>query len=151
MITGIRPTAEIAVRAGFTHIQFTQIEEEHASAVDKYLSSLKAIPSPYLIEGKLSKKAQKGKIIFEQVGCAHCHSGNWFTDLKMHDIGALGEFDRQNTWDTPTLIEVWRTGPYLHDGRSATMKEVFSKEKHGLKNELSAAEIEQLTEYVLSL
>ena len=38
LITGIRPTAEIAVRAGFTHIQFTQIEEGQAKAVDKYLS-----------------------------------------------------------------------------------------------------------------
>ena len=40
MITGIRPTAEIAVRAGFTHIQFAQIEEGQAIAVDKYLKSL---------------------------------------------------------------------------------------------------------------
>jgi len=151
MITGIRPTAEIAVRAGFTHIQFTQIDEEYAVAVDKYLQSLTAIPSPYLIEGKLNEKAQKGKLVFEQVGCGHCHSGNWFTDLKMHEIGKESEFDRQNTWDTPTLIEVWRTGPYLHDGRSATMKEVFSKEKHGLQKELSEEEIAQLTEYVLSL
>lgn len=151
MITGIRPTAEIAVRSGFTHIQFTQIEEEYAVAVDKYLRSLKPIPSPYLIQGQLSDKAQNGKLIFEREGCSHCHSGNWFTDLKMHEIGNQGDYDRQNTWDTPTLIEVWRTGPYLHDGRSATMKEVFSNEKHGLKKELSVEEIEQLTEYVLSL
>jgi len=31
------------------------------------------------------------------------------------------------------------------------MKEVFSKEKHGLQKELSEEEIAQLTEYVLSL
>lgn len=151
MITGIRPNAEIAVRAGFTHIQFTNIEEDKAAAVDKYLRSLKAVPSPYLIDNKLSEKAQKGKLIFEKVGCAYCHSGNWFTDLKMHEIGIPGEYDRQNTWDTPTLVEVWRTGPYLHDGRSATMKNVFLKEKHGLQTELSEEEIDQLTEYVLSL
>ena len=67
MITGIRPTAEIAVRKGFTHIQFTQIEEAHAAAVDTYLKSLKAVPSPYLVEGELSEKAQKGKAIFENI------------------------------------------------------------------------------------
>ncbi len=151
MITGIRPNAGFAVRAGFTHIQFTQIEEEKAIAVDKYLQSLKAIPSPYLINGKLSHKAQKGKEVFEKVGCGYCHSGNWFTDLKMHEIGKQGEYDGQNSWDTPTLIEVWRTGPYLYNGRSATMQEIFSKEKHGLRTQLSEVEIEQLTEYVLSL
>ena len=151
MITGIRANAEIAVRAGFTHIQFTQVEESYAAAVDKYLKSLKAVPSPFLIDGKLSEKAQKGKIVFEEQGCVHCHSGNCYTDLKMHEIGTQGEYDRQNTWDTPTLIEVWRTGPYLHDGRSATIEEVFSKEVHGLQKELSQEEIEQLSEYVLSL
>jgi len=66
-------------------------------------------------------------------------------------MGRQGEYDHQNTWDTPTLIEVWRTGPYLHDGRCATMEEVFSIEKHGLRNELPEEEIEQLSEYVLSL
>ncbi len=148
MITGIRPSAEIAVRAGFTHIQFTHIEEENATAVDKYLQSLQAVPSPYLIDGKLSKKARKGKIVFERENCGYCHSGSWFTDLKMHRTGKQGE---EETWDTPTLIEVWRTGPYLFDGRSATMQEVFSKEKHGMDKELSAEEIDQLSEYVLSL
>ena len=69
----------------------------------------------------------------------------------MHEIGTQGDYDRQNTWDTPTLVEVWRTGPYLHDGRSATMKEVFSTEKHGLQTKLSDEEIDQLTEYILSL
>lgn len=151
MITGIRPNAEIAVRAGFTHIQFTQIEEAHAAAVDSYLRSLKAVPSPYLVDGKLSEKAQKGKLVFEELGCGFCHSGNWFTDLKTHEIGTQSKYDRQNTWDTPTLIEVWRTGPYLHDGRIATMKEVFLKEKHGLERNLTEEEIDYLTEYVMSL
>jgi YVTN family beta-propeller protein len=151
MITGIRPDAETAVRAGFTHIQFVQIKEEHAKAVDEYLKSLTAVPSPFLLNGELSPTAQKGKVVFEQVGCAHCHHGVWFTDQKRHEIGRQGEFDHQNKWDTPTLIEVWRTGPYLHDGRSATMKEVFTTEKHGLRKDLSEEEIEQLVEYVLSL
>ncbi len=151
MLTGIRPNAEAGVRAGFIHIQFTQIEEQHATAVDKYLMSLRAIPSPYLVNGKLNEKAQKGKVIFENVGCIQCHSGKLFTDQKMHEIGKKDEYDDNNNWDTPTLIEVWRTGPYLYDGRAATIKNVFAKDKHGLNKELSNKEIEWLTEYVLSL
>ena len=148
MITGIRPDAETAVRAGFTHIQFVQFEEEHAKAVDAYLRSLKPMPSPYLVDGQLSPQAEKGKEVFESVGCAYCHKGPWFTDQKRHEIGIQGEYDHQNRWDTPTLIEVWRSGPYLHDGRSATMKEVFTVEK---RKELSEEEIDALVEYVLSL
>jgi cytochrome c peroxidase len=151
MITGIRPSAEVAVRKGFTHIQFTLIEEEHATAVDKYLQSLKPIPSPYLVNGELSEKAQKGKLIFESNSCIHCHTGPYFTDQKTHEIGKQGEYDHQNKWDTPTLIEIWRSGPYLHDGRSATMQEMLGKEMHGLRNALSEEEVDQLSEYVLSL
>jgi cytochrome c peroxidase len=151
MITGIRPTAEISVRAGFRHIQFTHIDEGKAKAVDHYLRSLKAVPSPYLIEGKLSEKALKGKEVYERAGCGNCHSGPYFTDGKKYEIGIPGPADRTTVWDTPTLIEVWRTAPYLHDGRSATMEEVFVKEKHGIEDELDEEEIGQLTEFVLSL
>lgn len=151
MITGIRPSAEVAVRKGFTHIQFTQIEETHAVAVDNYLKSLIPVPSPYLVDGELSNKAKKGKQVFENTGCNHCHFGSYFTDQKRHEMGKQGAYDHQNTWDTPTLIEVWRTGPYLHDGRSATMKDVFIEEQHGLRKELSNDEMEQLVEYVMSL
>ena len=151
MITGIRPSAEVAVRKGFTHIQFTQVEESHAVAVDNYLKSLVPVPSPYLVNRELSKKAKKGKEVFESVGCNHCHPSPYYTDQKRHEIGVQGEYDHQNSWDTPTLIEVWRTAPYLHDGRSATIAEVFSVEKHGLQQKLSDEELEQLVEYVLSL
>jgi YVTN family beta-propeller protein len=151
MITGIRPSAEIAVRKGFTHIQFTQIEESHAAAVDSYLKSLVPVPSPYLVKGNLSERSQKGKEVFERVGCNYCHSGPYYTDQKQHEMGVQGEYDHQNKWDTPTLVEVWRTGPYLHDGRSASMEDVFRKEKHGLRKEISDEELEQLVEYVMSL
>jgi YVTN family beta-propeller protein len=151
MITGIRESAEIAVRAGFRYIQFVEIEEGHTKAVDYYLKSLKAVPSPYLEDGKLSAKAEKGKVVFEKIGCTSCHSGPYYTDMQIHGIGTQGEYDHQNNWDTPTLIEVWRSGPYLHDGRCATMKEVFTEEEHGIWEEVTEEEIEQLVEYVMSL
>ena len=54
-------------------------------------------------------------------------------------------------WDTPTLREVWRTAPYLFDGRAATMEEVFEIHKHGIDKKVSKKEIKALTEYVNSL
>lgn len=150
MISGIRATAEIAVHAGFKFIQFFDINEEHADCVDAYLKSLRPVPSPYLINGELTEKAKKGRKVFEKQGCGECHSGPYFTDLKMHRIGEEVEFE--NGWDTPTLREVWRTAPYLFNGRATTMEEVFSVYKHGLENKkISKKDIEALTEYVNSL
>jgi YVTN family beta-propeller protein len=149
MISGIRETAEMAVRAGFTRIQFAEISEDHALCVDKYLKSLRPVPSPYLIDGKLSEKAERGKRVFEKLGCGACHSGPYYTDLNMYRVGQDVEFEKG--WDTPTLIEVWRTAPYLFDGRAATMWDVYATHKHGIGKQVSEKEIEDLVEYVNSL
>ena len=150
MISGIRENAEIAVRAGFRLIQFFDIDEESAICVDNYLKSLRPIPSPYLVDGKLSQKAEEGRKVFEELKCHECHSGPYFTDMKMHRIGENIEFEKG--WDTPTLIEVWRTAPYLFNGSAVTLEEVFVKFKHGIeKQKVSQREIEALVEYVKSL
>ncbi len=149
MISGIRESAELAVRRGFTHIQFAEIPEEDAVCVDEYLMSLRPVPSPWLVGGKLSDKAERGKMVFERLGCGYCHSGIYYTDRKMHRIGQDIEFE--DGWDTPTLIEVWRTAPYLFDGRAATLEDVFRIHKHGLDKNISGKELEELVEYVKSL
>ena len=150
MISGIRENAVRAVRTGFKYIQFNEVSEEVATCVDEYLMSLKPVPSPWLVNGALSEKARRGKKVFERLHCDHCHNGPLYTDLKMYVIGEDVEFEKG--WDTPTLKEVWRTAPYLFDGRAATMQEVFDVHKHGIKGKkVSPQEIEELVEYVNSL
>ncbi|MBQ1254098.1 MAG: YVTN family beta-propeller repeat-containing protein [Alistipes sp.] len=151
MISGIREHAEKAVRAGFKYIQFNEVSEDIATCVDEYLKNLKPVPSPYLVNGELSGKAQRGRIVYQKYGCGMCHSGPYYTDCKMHVIGEDVEF--KQGWDTPTLVEVWRTAPYLFDGRAATMEEVFTVHRHGLnkKSKITSEEIDDLVEYVNSL
>lgn len=149
MISGIRPNAETAVRAGFVHIQFAQVEPERTEAVDEYLKSLQPLPSPYLKNGEFSEKAELGRDVFKKAKCNTCHSGPLFTDLEMYRIG---EVEFEAGWDTPTLIEVWRTSPYLHDGSASGLDELFTVKKHGLsKVRLRKREVNQLIEYINSL
>jgi len=155
MITGIRADAEIAVRAGIRNIQLTQRPEEDAVCIDKYLSSLSPLPSPYLVNGKLSPVAEKGKAIYEQAGCNQCHNGDYLTDMQMCDVGVGTGKDTDIRLDTPTLKEIWRTAPYLYDGRAKTIKEVLTifnqEDKHGVTSRLTEEEIDALEQYVLSL
>ncbi len=148
MISGIRANAEVAVRAGFKFIQFSQITEEDAVKVDEYLKSLSPLPSPLLIDGKKSELAVRGREVFVEQQCDACHSGPLYSSLKMYKIGDV-EFEKG--WDTPTLIEVWRTAPYLFDGRAATLSEVFMVHKHGIKKKISKKDVAALVEYVGSL
>ncbi|GHT31943.1 hypothetical protein FACS189427_11430 [Planctomycetales bacterium] len=145
------------VRSGFEHILFTPPDENGCKDIDAYIQSLAPAPSPYLVNGKLSEKAERGKKIFEtpKVGCVECHPAPLFTDLKIHDVNTKCYYDRKESFDTPTLIEVWRTAPYLHDGRYVNMKDVFVKGKHGDVNGgtegLTNEQIDDLVEYILSL
>lgn len=156
MSLGVRETAYTAVRAGIRHILFSVQPEEVANAIDEYLKSLKPLPSPYLVKGELSKSATRGKKIFNQAGCSKCHPAGLYTDLKQYDVGTQGEFDQPtDIFDTPTLIEVWRTAPYLHDGSAGSIKELFTlknkDDKHGSTKNLTEEQINDLVEFVLSL
>jgi cytochrome c peroxidase len=158
MAEGVRPTAEAGVRAGLSGILFADRPEDEAAAIDEYLRSLKPVPSPHLVDGRLSPAAERGKKLFEsdRTGCGDCHPAPLYTDLKPQKVGTRGAADYVDAFDTPTLIEVWRTAPYLHDGRHATIKELIVNGKHGAKDPagtrpLSEQEIDDLVEFVLSL
>lgn len=162
MVSGIRATAEVGVRAGIRFIQFAVRPEEDAAVIDEYLKSLKPIPSPRLARSRidprqfeLNENAKLGKKIFEKANCSMCHSGKLFTDLQKYNVGTGKDRQKNMEFDTPTLIEIWRTSPYLHDGRAATIKSVLTEfninNMHGSTSDLTEKQIEQLAEYVLSL
>jgi len=156
MISGVRAEAEMAVRAGITHIQFAVRPEEDAVAIDEYLKSMQPVPSPRLVDGKLSEAAVRGQQIFEDTGCVRCHPAPLYTDKLMHDVGSRTQFDRRDTFDTPTLVEVWRTAPYMHDGQYVTMEDLLTEGRHGQKDkggkvDLTDQQIADLVEYVKSL
>jgi YVTN family beta-propeller protein len=159
MSLGVRDKMETAVRAGFIHIQFTQPETGEVEAVIAYLKSLEPATSPHRQpDGSLTASAARGEAIFhrESTGCAQCHPSPLFTDLAMSDVGTSTPRDRgTSAYDTPSLVEAWRNPPFLHDGRAATMREVFTDhnadDAHGVTSTLSPAELDDLIEYLLSL
>lgn len=158
MSRGVRETGEDAVRAGIRHILFTVQPPEVGDTLDAYLKSLKPAPSPYLQKGALSQAAKRGKKLFNKpaVGCASCHPAGLTTDLQSYEVGTAGQFDKPgDAFDTPTLVEVWRTAPYLHDGSAATIRDVLTthnrRDMHGKTSQLSERQINDLIEYVLSL
>lgn len=158
MALGVRANAYIAVRAGIKNSLFTVQPEEVATAIDEYLKSLRPEPSPYLQNGKMSASARRGEKLFnsDRAGCAECHKAPLFTDLKLHDVGTRSQFDKPtDRFDTPTLLEIWRSAPYLHDGSALTVRDVLttrnSSGQHGEASHLTPGELDDLVAYVLSL
>jgi len=89
----------------------------------------------------LTESAQRGLELFRgKARCTRCHSGFNFSDEKFHNLGIgwdtntvdLGRYMvTENSEDigafkTPTLREISRTAPYMHDGRFKTLEEVVA-------------------------
>jgi cytochrome c peroxidase len=185
MSTGVRPSMEAATQKGFMFIQFRIVDEEIMAAVRAYQRSLQPEPSPYLkrtrgrkldcgvchhkgvkgtpdaahmpIDGELTPEAERGLALFKdsKVGCVKCHTGPLFTDLKLYDVGSRNELDRRDTFDNPTCYEMWRTGPFLHDGSAVTLLDMLTTrnrdDKHGVTSHLSKEDLEALAAYLRSL
>lgn len=155
MITGIRENAEVAVRKGMSFMLGTLLSEQIATDIDHYLKAMTPIPSPFLVNGQLSTTAKRGKKLFEKSHCSDCHLGEYFTDGKSYIVHSKTDDPLNTPYDTPTLRELWRTSPYLLDGRAVTIKQVLREhnadDRHGVSKGLSQKDIDDLAEYVLSL
>lgn len=157
MSEGVRISAEEAVRSGIMHILFADRPEDEPAAIDAYLISLRPVPSPHLVDGRLSPAAERGRKLFHspRVGCNRCHPAPLYTDMLPHDVQSKAPNEHTRAFDTPTLVEVWRTAPYLHDGRYATIRELLVEGRHGLTphalEKLTPAQIDDMVEFVLSL
>jgi len=112
------------------------------------------------IRGTLDQDAiERGKTLFNNpvVGCLDCHPTPYFTDFSVHDVGtADGPGERLGPEiDTPTLRDLHRSAPYLHDGSAATLIDVLTAgnpgDEHGVTAHLAEADLEDLVVYMLSL
>ena len=158
MSLGVRATAEVAVRTGIHNSLATLLPEAVAVAMDEWLRSLKPTSSPHLVNGRLSEAARRGEKVFKSTDtvCLNCHDSELFSDLHSYNVGTQNPFDKEDReFDTPTLRELWRTAPYLHDGSAATIRDVLTtrnpKDEHGKTSQLTAQQIDDLAEYLLSL
>jgi YVTN family beta-propeller protein len=108
-----------------------------------YLSTLAGPANPNPTD---TEAVVRGEQVFAEQECASCHAGTTGTDLMRHDVGTGGEFD------TPALRWLWMSAPYFHDGRAATLGDVFALPgAHQLITTLPAEDIDALVAYLLTL
>lgn len=118
-------------------------------ALAAYMAALDPPPSPFAID---SDTRRRGEIAFSRWGCASCHSGDAFTDRTLHELttdrigeAALQHNPRGLAFDTPGLLGAWASGPYFHDGSSATLRDtLFRSGFHGMGWAMDKQEVEDV-------
>ena len=95
----------------------------------------------------LSQQEESGMGIFRLKGnCVTCHVGPNFTDERFHNTGIAwrdgqladqgrfavsGREEDRGAFRTPTLREIARTAPYMHDGSIASLEEIIEHYDRG--------------------
>jgi YVTN family beta-propeller protein len=160
----------IQPKRGFEPVELSEDLAGRSADLDAlavYTNSFHFTLSPHIpAPGKLSAPAQRGKSLFfsEAVGCAKCHNGPYYTDsrlekpFKLHDVGTGGDDPSEKMgprYDTPTLLGVYRSAPYLHHGKAKTLHDVLTTcnkdDRHGKTSHLSASQRDDLVEFLKSL
>jgi cytochrome c peroxidase len=113
-------------------------------ALATFERSIVPAPAPFdrWIDGDetaIDAAAKRGFALFNgKARCSGCHTGHAFSDGSFHDIGTAQGTDvgrgrlfptstaLQYAFKTPTLRDVARRAPYMHDGSVATLKEVIA-------------------------
>ena len=111
---------------------------EELDALAAFMASLEVPLSPYPIP---PTEFRRGELVFSQLGCATCHTPPLYTDRQLHDVGTgnpqleRNSHGRGTRFDTPSLLGIWATAPYFHDGSAAILVDVL-----GMGNEHDVAE-----------
>jgi cytochrome c peroxidase len=130
--------ADASARVGFP-------PDEISRALASYVRSILSGDSPFdrFVNGDragLSPEQQLGLQVFRgRANCTACHVGPTFSDEKLHNTGVAwrngelrdegrfavsGKPADRGAFKTPTLREIARTAPYMHDGSVASLEAV---------------------------
>lgn len=123
-----------------------------------FIDSMPLPDNPHNL-GAPSDAQVRGEQVFQKAGCGTCHTGQTFASTTNANVGTMVTngpvIDTFAQLNTPSLLGLARTAPYLHDGSAPTLKDriMMGKETnlHGLTADLTDAEVDDLVVYLKSL
>lgn len=136
-------------------------------ALVAYIYSIEAPPNRYR-RSEPTEAQRRGKALFEraeradgtpiplQGRCITCHNGPYGTGREKFDVGTRRDTDSPGAvFDTPQLVNLTDTDPYLHDGAAATLESIWTQnsvhDEHGVVSDFNKNQLNDLVEYLRTL
>jgi len=135
------------------------------NALVAFMRSLHNPPNRYRAgDGTLTEAQARGKALFERTvmrdgspialrdRCVNCHPPPTYSGRQSFDVGSRSETDDTGEFDTPHLLNLYQSPPYLHDGKALTLEEIWTRfnpnDTHGITRDLSKSDLNDLIEYL---
>jgi cytochrome c peroxidase len=135
------------------------ISNDMAQQISAYLETLPSPENP-MRKAERTPAQARGAQVFTKANCQSCHAGEALTNNGFADVGTRNQVGPVQdapglSLNTPSLIGLARTAPYLHDGSALTLKDRLVRgkadDRHGSTAQLSDAEMNDLVAYLQSL
>ena len=149
----VRETAALSIYWGVRSELGLINKDTEVRQMGEFLKRLKPMASPTLVKGRLSEAGKRGREIYygDKADCKTCHPAPLFTDQKLQPA-MVNDIDKSPQFDTPSLIESWRTGPWDHLGSTDKFIDLMTNTRHTkTKERITADQLKDLNEYVMSL
>ncbi|HEY8089933.1 MAG TPA: cytochrome C peroxidase, partial [Polyangiaceae bacterium] len=141
-------------------ITFTRLKgsgDLRSMEMDALADYVQTLTPPPAVAAKadIAQRVARGSEIFhsQAAGCSQCHSGDRATDNERHDVQSKTNNDRSGNFNTPSLRFVGGGGPYFHDGRYKTLRQLLTDadRKMGHTAQLNNDDLEALESYLRTL
>jgi DNA-binding beta-propeller fold protein YncE len=167
---GTNPTLarQCGARLAVFFTRIAPFTPEELQAVNDYTVTVARPPNRHRRPGApLTDAQRRGKVLFNRERtndgreippegrCAFCHFAPYFTDRQRRDVGTRQASDRQGAFDVPHLNNIYDSAPYLHNGIANTLEEIWTVfnpyDKHGVTNDMTKDQLNDLIEYLKTL
>lgn len=159
-LLGVRDTAPYAWNGGVSDLA-TQVRKSVATTMHgpplsegqvrdlvEYLGTLAS--APVRAELPDEQRVRRGRDVFAKQGCAVCHAPPTYTSGKTYDVGLRDELGNRQ-FNPPSLRGVGQAQSFFHDGRAASLEDVFTRHGHQLKGALPGEELQDLLAFLRTL
>jgi cytochrome c peroxidase len=111
---------------------------------------LRTLPPPPPLHGGSEEAVRRGKGVFDAQGCARCHAPPAYTTPRTYEVGLSDELGK-SAFNPPSLRGAGQGLTFLHDGRAATLEEVFTRHHHQIARDVSRQDLEALATFLRTL
>jgi YVTN family beta-propeller protein len=168
--TNVTLARQCGARLAVFFTRIAPFTPEQLQAVNDYTVTIPRPPNRHRPLGAALTEAQRrGKLIFERSRtndgreipadnrCITCHFPPYFTDRTVRDVGSRHPLDTaaMTKIDVPHLNNIYDSAPYLHNGMSDTLEEIWTMhnpdDTHGVTNDMTKDQLNDLIEYLKTL
>lgn len=166
--TNVSLARQCGARLAVFFTRLAPFSPDDLRAVNDYTVTIPRPPNRHRPLGtELTEAQRRGKLVFERSmandgreippegRCIFCHFPPYFTDRQQRDVGTKQALDRAGKFDTPHLNNIYDSAPYLHNGMADTLEEIWTRfnpyDKHGVTNDMTKDQLNDLVEYLKTL